>query len=88
MLGLSPEIILRQNYGTAKGYFAENFVACLLKSAHDNHKNQNGPFSWNNKNHEIEFIINIDENLVPIQVQSKAKVSHYPLYATEAILRG
>ncbi|MBF0298060.1 MAG: ATP-binding protein [Oligoflexia bacterium] len=70
MLGLSPEVILKQNYGSAKGYFAENFVACLLNSSYQMHTHKNGLYSWNNKNHEIEFVIDFDGELIPIEVKS------------------
>ncbi len=65
MLELSPEIVLKQDYGTAKGYFAENFVATQLHTA-----GHGSIYSWNSKNHEIEFVVNINDELTPIEVKA------------------
>ena len=65
MLDLSPKIIYEQNYGISKGYFAENFVATEL------HQTKKGAvFSWNSKNHEIEFVTYREESIIPIEVKS------------------
>lgn len=69
MLGLGPEIILKQNYGIGKGYFTENFVACLLHSSFHS-AYHDGPYSWNNKNHELEFVVNFNSELLPIEVKA------------------
>lgn len=63
--GIPPEVILEYDYGSYKGYFAENFVAQeLLNSSTQN------LFSWHEKKSEIEFLRVIDGKIIPIEVKS------------------
>jgi len=63
--GLSPKTILDYDYGTYKGYFAENFVAQELinKGARD-------LYSWHENRSELEFIVESEGEVLPIEVKS------------------
>lgn len=63
--GLSPKTILDYQYGTYKGYFAENFVVQEFVSA-----NCKDLYSWQEGRSEVEFVRNIDGNILPIEVKS------------------
>ena len=65
MLELSPGTVIRNDYGTAKGYFMESFVMGELKKSINT-----GIYSWTERNSEIEFIINQFEKIIPIEVKS------------------
>jgi predicted AAA+ superfamily ATPase len=65
MCDLSPKAILDYNYGTYKGYFAENFVAQEFLAAGTKHL-----YSWQEGVAEVEFIREIDEAILPIEVKS------------------
>lgn len=65
MLGIGLEEIISQDYGIAKGYFAENFVAAEFLAATDS-----PPYSWAERNSEIEFLRILDGKIVPIEVKS------------------
>lgn len=62
---LSHESLLLQDYGTYKGYFAENFVAEELKYSY-----RRPLYSWNENTAEIEFICEQKGVLLPIEVKS------------------
>ncbi len=65
MSGLSPKAILDYDYGSYKGYFAENFVAQELLGS------MNKPlFSWVEKNAEVEFLIEIEGEVIPLEVKA------------------
>jgi len=65
MSALSPKSILDYDYGTYKGYFAENFVAQELLSA------GHAPlYSWEEGRSEVEFLIEKEGDLIPIEVKS------------------
>lgn len=64
---LKPSEILNYSYGEYKGYFAENFVAQEL--AAKNFK-QNNLYSWSEGMAEVEFVINTDEGIIPVEVKS------------------
>ncbi|MBS0654829.1 MAG: ATP-binding protein [Verrucomicrobia bacterium] len=62
---LEPREILAQDYGSYKGYFAENFVAQeLLVSG------QKQLYSWQENTAEIEFLLQADGKAIPIEVKS------------------
>jgi uncharacterized protein len=65
MLELSPKTILENNYGTAKGFFIESYVLNELKKTM-----KTGIYSWSERNSEIEFLINIDDRIIPIEVKA------------------
>lgn len=63
--GLPPRTILEYNYGTYKGYFAENFIAQEFVSG--NHRNL---YSWQDGRSEVEFLRDVDGEILPIEVKS------------------
>ncbi len=65
MSNLPPRSILDYDYGTYKGYFAENFVAQELLAA-----GYRSLFSWEENRSEIEFLIEMDGMPIPIEVKS------------------
>lgn len=65
MLEIPPRSIVRQDYGTTKGYFAENFVAQSL--VQDDFKSL---FSWSEGTAEIEFLLIKEGEIVPLEVKS------------------
>lgn len=69
MTGLSPKTILGYDYGSYKGYFAENFVAQeLLESG------QEKLFSWQENKSELEFLIEAEGKVIPVEVKSGSNV--------------
>jgi predicted AAA+ superfamily ATPase len=64
---LKPSEILNYNYGEYKGYFAENFVAQELSAKNFKHNNL---YAWSEGTAEIEFVINTDQGIIPIEVKS------------------
>jgi len=62
---LSPATIMQYNFGTYKGYFAENFVAQEFLCAGEKHL-----YSWQGNRSEVEFIRNINGEVIPIEVKS------------------
>lgn len=59
------QAILNYNFGTYKGFFAENFVAQELLAAKGNNF-----YSWQDNRHEVEFVIQDNELILPIEVKS------------------
>ncbi|NQU50957.1 MAG: DUF4143 domain-containing protein [Bacteroidetes bacterium] len=77
---LSFESLLNQDYGTCKGYFAENFVAQEFVCG------GNGDlYSWVNKNPEIEFLRIMDGKVIPVEVKSvnRPKSKSFTIYTTK-----
>lgn len=65
MTGLQPEQIMQYNYGSYKGYFAENFVLQELISY-----GYNQTATWAGRTSELEFITEIDGVIIPIEVKA------------------
>lgn len=65
MSGLSPKVILDADYGSYKGYFAENFVAQELLGY-----GRSTLFSWQEKTAEVEFLEEVKGEVIPIEVKS------------------
>lgn len=65
MIHLAPQSILNYAYGTYKGYFAENYVAQELLASL-----QQPLYSWQENRAEIEFLCEINESVIPIEVKS------------------
>lgn len=63
--GLEPKEILDYDYGTYKGYFAENFIAEEFL-----YSGQDQLYSWQEKTAEVEFLRQVDGKAVPIEVKS------------------
>ena len=78
MLGIPPAEILLGNYGSTKGYFAENFVVTELTAAGKEHL-----YGWNERNSEIEFLLTTKDGIIPLEVKSgirtKAKSPSKPM---------
>lgn len=68
--GLAPKTILEYQYGTYKGYFAENFV--IQEFVGTNCKDL---YSWQDGRSEVELVRNIEGDILPIEVKS-GNVSH------------
>lgn len=64
---IKPASILNYNFGTYKGFFAENFVAQELQTAD---MRSDRLFCWQGKSSEIEFMRDQDGSIVPIEVKS------------------
>ncbi len=65
MLELPYEAILRQDYGIAKGFFAENFVVQEFLAS-----GSKKLYSWARRNSEVELIRLIAGEIIPIEVKS------------------
>ena len=65
MLELDPRTLVLQDYGLIKGFFAENYVACELTASGERQL-----YSWSERNSEIEFIKDLDGQIVPIEVKA------------------
>lgn len=62
---LPPQTILDYNYGTYKGYFAENFVAQEFIAQGTSHL-----YSWQENRAEVEFLYPQNNEIIPIEVKS------------------
>jgi hypothetical protein len=62
---LPPEAILNYDYGTYKGYVAENFVAQEFAA-----KGITNLYSWQSNRAEIEFLYQLGNDIIPIEVKS------------------
>ncbi len=62
---LTPKSILDYDYGTYKGYFAENFVAEEFFAKGITHLT-----SWQKHRSEIEFLYVLEDQVIPIEVKS------------------
>lgn len=65
MCGLPPKAILEADYGTYKGYFAENYVAQELLAS-----GREFLCSWQENRSEIEYLLEIDAKVIPVEVKS------------------
>ena len=69
MLDLSPSSIMNQNFGLAKGFFAEVYVAQSILAMVSPDMDQ-PLYSWQEGESEIEFILSGDLSPIPIEVKS------------------
>lgn len=65
MSHLPVKSILDHDYGTYKGFFAENFVAQELMTA-----GHTRLFCWQSNRVEVEFLLTFEEGIIPIEVKS------------------
>lgn len=65
MSDLPIKSILEHDYGTYKGFFAENFVAQELLAAGYSHL-----FCWQRDRAEVEFLLTLEDGVIPIEVKS------------------
>jgi predicted AAA+ superfamily ATPase len=62
---LSPKTIIDYDYGTYKGYFAENFAAQEFTAAGSDEL-----YSWKEITSEVEFLRETDNGIIPIEIKS------------------
>lgn len=67
LVDLDPNTILAYDYGTYKGFFAENFVAQEFLAKFTSHKKF---YAWQQNRLEVEFLIDLQGELYPIEVKS------------------
>jgi len=65
MVNLNPRNIMLYDYGSYKGYFAENFILQELYSY-----GYNQIVTWSGRTSEIEFVLEIEGNIIPIEVKA------------------
>jgi hypothetical protein len=65
MVNINPRNIMQYNYGSYKGYFAENFILQELYSY-----GHNQIVTWAGRTSEIEFVLEIDGTIIPIEVKA------------------
>ena len=70
MNNLSLKNILQQDFGSYKGYLAENFTAQeLISHGHSD------LYSWVGRTSEVEFLLQIENSVIPLEVKSGNRVS-------------
>ena len=62
---IDPASILKYDYGTYKGYFAENYVLQEMKT-----KRPGEYYYWKENTAEVEFLLGAGGQLVPLEVKS------------------
>ena len=65
MLDLPENRLLLLDYGIARGYFAENIVAQELWAS-----GRTKLHAWQSRNSEIEFILQMNDHILPVEVKS------------------
>ncbi len=65
MSDLAPKAILSADYGSYKGYVAENFAAQEFLSY-----GRDKLFSWQEGKFELEFLLTVDTEMIPIEIKS------------------
>jgi predicted AAA+ superfamily ATPase len=63
--GIAPSVFLDYGFGSYQGYIAENYVAQELRS-HD----VNPLYCWQGRTAEVEFLLEKDSDVVPVEVKS------------------
>ena len=76
MVKLSPQTIVNHNYGSYKGYFVENFVLSELISY-----GCDAIANWRGRTSEVEFILESNGKIVPIEVKAGANAKAKSLAA-------
>lgn len=62
---IDPNLILKYDYGSYKGYVAENFVAQELRAS-----GVRELFCWEGRTSEIEFLLETPSGIIPLEVKS------------------
>ena len=65
MVRLAPSQIMNYDYGSFKGYFAENFVLQELRSY-----DLDQIATWTGRTSEIEFVVEMDNMIIPVEVKA------------------
>jgi len=76
MTRLNVERIITYNYGSYKGYFAENFILQELYS-YGYHE----VVTWSGRTSEIEFVLELDGRLIPVEVKAGTNTKAKSLFA-------
>ncbi len=63
--GLEPSKVLQYDYGNYKGYVAENYVAQELRAS-----GVRALYCWQGRTSEIEFLLETDSGIIPVEVKS------------------
>lgn len=75
-LNLPPELLLTQNFGMTKGYFAETLVLQGLITS-----DLSRPVCWSEGTSEVEFLLPVGREIVPIEVKSSTRTKAKSLAA-------
>ncbi len=78
LVRLNPNNIIDYDYGTYKGFFAENFIAQELVAASADSEIL---YCWQGQESEIEFVVDFAGKLVPIEVKSGTSIRSHSLNA-------
>ncbi|PXF59402.1 MAG: hypothetical protein C4B58_03565 [Deltaproteobacteria bacterium] len=78
MINLNPESILCYDYGSYKGYFAENFVLQELRTY-----GFNKIVTWSGRSSEVEFVLEVNGSIIPCNLIRKRSQG-----TTSALLSG
>ena len=70
MLELPPAALMKYDFGTYKGYIAENFVAQTLKAT----LKETSIFGWSEGKSEIEFLLQGHKGPIPVEVKSSSRI--------------
>jgi predicted AAA+ superfamily ATPase len=62
---IDPAHILKYDYGSYKGYIAENYVAQELRAA-----GVRNLFCWKGRTSEVEFLLETSSGIIPLEVKS------------------
>ena len=73
LLGCMADIpigsVLSQDFGTYKGFFAENYVAQELQSI-----GVPQLYAWRGRTSEVEFLVAVEKNVIPVEVKSGSRL--------------
>jgi len=62
---IKPAVLLDYDFGSYKGYVAENYVAQALRAT-----GQRDLHCWQGRTSEVEFLLSTDQGVIPIEVKS------------------
>lgn len=65
MSEITPQSILNYDYGSYKGFFAENYVAQAFTFT-----THSGLYSWTENTSEVEFVRQVDNDIIPVEVKA------------------
>jgi predicted AAA+ superfamily ATPase len=73
LAALAPESILKDDYGSYRGFVAENFVARTIQASLANTSMATSLYGWNESTAEIEFLFDSQGDIIPIEVKSGSR---------------
>lgn len=74
MLDLKPKTIMDFDFGTYKGYLAENFVLEELQASQTIPSYSSTFYAWQEGQAEIEFLLQDNSEVIPLEVKAGTKV--------------